>query len=390
MGGNDSASSHLGSGPLTSIAAQMRAILPGLALDVVAVVVLAGIVHYGTDANMSLFHPELGEKSGLQADVGFLTLAGILMWWTAATVAAIAASSHSTRTEYGASHRRAGICPKDTEPDVEHCVPGITKPKCRAGAFTMLSRASRRRGTGRACSRLPNSTIRQQSMVRTYSGGFSMGKRVYASASLVVAAFALVMGFMVGVPGSSATFASQNTGGAWPAGPFPAHIHSGTCEELGDVVYPLIDLEPYGIQPSEATPAGSTLASTPAPSLESATPVGTPERPAEVLAQSTTVVESTLDDILAAEHAINVHESPENIQNYVACGNLTGTPIDGMLEIELEQLNESLLVGDAVLVDNGDGTTTVTVRVMVMEGAGDFGTETAPLPVDVDEATPEN
>lgn len=213
-----------------------------------------------------------------------------------------------------------------------------------------------------------------------------MGKRISASAALIAAAFALVIGFLAGVPGSASTFASQDTtGGAWPAGPFPAHIHSGTCEELGDVVFPLIDLEPFGIQ---ATP-GSVLASTPEPSLVVATPVGTPEVAHEVLAQSSTVVQAPLDDILAAEHAINVHESAENIQNYVSCGDLTGTATDGELQIELQELNESLLVGDAHLVDNGDGTTTVTVRVRVSEEAGDFGTETAPLPLE-DGATPED
>lgn len=217
-----------------------------------------------------------------------------------------------------------------------------------------------------------------------------MGKRVFASASLVVAAFALLMGFMVGVPGSSATFASQTTGGSWPAGPFPAHIHSGTCEELGDVVFPLLDLEPFGNQGSPVASPSLALAATPAASPVPASPVGTPEAANEVLAQSSTEVAASLDDILAAEHAINVHESAENIQNYVACGDLTGTATDGQLTIELQELNESLLVGDAVLVDNGDGTTTVTVRVMVPEGTGDLGTETAPLPVDDGEGTPEN
>lgn len=219
-----------------------------------------------------------------------------------------------------------------------------------------------------------------------------MGKRVYASASLVVAAFALMMGFMIGVPGSSATFASQTTDGSWPAGPFPAHIHSGTCEELGDVVFPLLDLEPFGNQGSPVASPSLAVAATPAASPVAATPVGTPEEPQEVLAQSSTEVPASLDDILAEEHAINVHESAENIQNYVACGDLTGSPTDGQLTIELQELNESLLVGDAVLVDNGDGTTTVTVRVMVPEGAGIFGdaTEGAPLPVDDGEGTPEN
>lgn len=216
-----------------------------------------------------------------------------------------------------------------------------------------------------------------------------MSKRFLASAFLVGAAFVVMLGVLVGVPGSATTFASQPTAGAWPAGPFPAHIHSGTCEELGDVVFPLLELQPFGNQASPMPSPSAPLGSTPVSPVVPATPVGTPETANEVLAQSSTEVAASLDDILAAEHAINVHESAENIQNYVACGDLTGTPTDGQLHIELQQLNESLLVGDADLVDNGDGTTTVTVRVMVSEDAGTLGTEEAPLPVDAD-ATPDD
>ena len=75
-----------------------------------------------------------------------------------------------------------------------------------------------------------------------------------------------------------------------------------------------------------------------------------------------------LDDILAAEHAINLHESMENIGNYIACGDVTGEPADGMLEIELLELNGSGYMGTAMLMDNGDGTTDVTI--MLMESSG--------------------
>ena len=73
---------------------------------------------------------------------------------------------------------------------------------------------------------------------------------------------------------------------------------------------------------------------------------------------------SSLDDLLGAEYAINAHESVDNIQNYIACGDLTGSPTDGMLEIDLAEQNGSGLSGKAVLQDNGDGTTTVTVWLM--------------------------
>ncbi len=134
----------------------------------------------------------------------------------------------------------------------------------------------------------------------------------------------------------------------------PAHIHAGTCEELGDVVFPLNDVAPLD---AEATPAASPVASSAAAGA------------GEVVAESTTEVEASLDDILAAEHAINVHESAENIQNYIACGNLTGPATDGELRIDLEELNDSGYTGQAHLVDNGDGTTTVTVTLMAAHGA---------------------
>jgi hypothetical protein len=65
--------------------------------------------------------------------------------------------------------------------------------------------------------------------------------------------------------------------------PQPAHIHSGTCAELGDVVHPLTNVE-----------GGA----------------------------SETTVAAPLADLTAAAFAINVHESEEAVQNYVACGDL--------------------------------------------------------------------
>ncbi len=134
----------------------------------------------------------------------------------------------------------------------------------------------------------------------------------------------------------------------------PAHIHAGTCEELGDVVFPLNDVAPLD---AEATPAASPVASSAAAGA------------GDVVAESTTEVEASLDDILATEHAINVHESAENIGNYIACGDLTGPATDGELRVELQELNDSGFTGEAHLVDNGDGTTTVTVTLVTAGSA---------------------
>jgi len=165
--------------------------------------------------------------------------------------------------------------------------------------------------------------------------------------------------------GTDATPAPDATGA------FPAHIHSGTCETLGDVVFPLNELTRAGSDmPMDAT----AVAAVSTPAENEATPEmtmtgATPDAGAGVpVASSSTIVETSLEDILGAEHAINVHESAENIQNYIACGDLTGEATNGELHIPLQELNGSGYSGEAHLVDNGDGTTMVTVNLM--QGAG--------------------
>jgi len=77
---------------------------------------------------------------------------------------------------------------------------------------------------------------------------------------------------------------------------------------------------------------------------------------------SVTTVDMAIADILNGEHAINVHESAENIGNYVACGDIGGVMI-GQTDMlfGMAPLNNSGLSGVASLHDNGDGTTTVYV-----------------------------
>jgi uncharacterized cupredoxin-like copper-binding protein len=187
----------------------------------------------------------------------------------------------------------------------------------------------------------------------------------------------------VGAIGIAASAIGLRTGLAQDATPavggevaHPAHIHSGTCEELGDVVFPLNDVAPLD--------AGATPAAVPA--SPAAVPAASPVAAGagEVVAESTTEVEASLDDILAAEHAINVHESAENIGNYIACGNLTGPATDGELQIKLQELNDSGYTGEAHLVDNGDGTTTVTVTLMTTSDTA----STPEAAQAADEATP--
>ena len=117
--------------------------------------------------------------------------------------------------------------------------------------------------------------------------------------------------------------------------PHPAHIHAGACPAPGDVVAALTDI---------AQVAGE------AAGLASALPVST----------STTSVPLALADILAADHAIVVHDSADDMGTYIACGDIGGVVMDGQLAVALGDLGDSGASGIALLTDGGDGTTTVS------------------------------
>ncbi len=156
----------------------------------------------------------------------------------------------------------------------------------------------------------------------------------------------------------------------------PAHIHSGTCGDgLGDVVYPLSNVSESVLV--DGTPvAGETMSG-----ATDAIPV----------AISGTTVPSTLADLLASPYAINIHESAENIGNYIACGNIGGMMIGSSdLAIGLGELNDSGYTGVATLHDNGDGTTAVSVYLTEEYGGMDMGSgEAMGTPaMDMDMGTP--
>ena len=184
-----------------------------------------------------------------------------------------------------------------------------------------------------------------------------MEYRRLAPIALLIATFVMLAGFL-------ANGAAQNNPAtpdtATPAANLshPAHIHQGTCDTLGDVVFPLNN----AVVPNSPAALISDIASPVAE--QEGTPVASPvaqDEAAEGNTESTTVVEASLDDIISGGHAINVHESVENVANYIACGDVTGTPEGGELRITLNELNDSGFTGEALLQDMGDGTTTVTI-----------------------------
>ncbi|HEV2127307.1 MAG TPA: hypothetical protein VGR22_01670 [Thermomicrobiales bacterium] len=201
-----------------------------------------------------------------------------------------------------------------------------------------------------------------------------MAKRILVP-GVVVAMFTLLASLVT--MAGSVTAQATPPGVATPAVPFeaeielhPAHIHAGTCQDLGDIVYPLNDLqEAAAVREPDATPP-LDLAATP-DAEEVVGLVG-------LTAQSSTEVDATLEELLAEDFAINVHESEENIMNYLACGNITGTPDEGELFIDLHEIDNSGFAGQAELADQGDGTTFVHVTIFPKELPGGTPVDATP------------
>lgn len=187
-----------------------------------------------------------------------------------------------------------------------------------------------------------------------------MTRRWYMTPALLALAVVLAVSLMAAgsrVLAQDAT-PEENTGGMTGDTPRPAHIHAGTCDTLGEVVVPLNELS--GTFVGGTPMAGSDMMASPEAGMGI-------DQMGMMRQGSETTVELPLDDILAGEHAINVHESADNIGNYIACGDITGTATDGQLTIQLNELNGSGYSGEATLVDNGDGTTTVTASIWRMD-----------------------
>jgi len=168
--------------------------------------------------------------------------------------------------------------------------------------------------------------------------------RTFGRSSRVAAVIALAALTLVVPAGRAQTPVAETE-----AESHPAHIHSGTCDQLGDVVYPLADVTyPTGEQMGAA--GGH-----------------------EVKISEVNHVDAPLQELLDSEHAINVHLSAEEIGTYIACGNIGGIVNErengeGMeITIGLGELNDSGHVGIAWLGDDGEGGTNVSVTLIEPE-----------------------
>ncbi len=161
---------------------------------------------------------------------------------------------------------------------------------------------------------------------------------------------------LVSLAGGSAGFAQSAD--ATSAPDRPNHIHEGSCDNLDPApLYVLSDL---------------VLA-------DGETQYGGEGSPAAVQTGVTTV-DVALADLVAGDFSINVHESADNIDNYVACGEIGGVVVPGeadgveTLAIGLRTLNDSGQSGVAVF--RGEGAAT-TVTVYLADGLANGGAASA-------------
>lgn len=166
---------------------------------------------------------------------------------------------------------------------------------------------------------------------------------------LIAATMAVALA-MLGLDWTPAVLSAQNATPTTAEQVLPAHIHNGTCANLGDVAYPLNDvhLAPVGGTPVAAPNMMDTMH--------------------EEVLTSVTIVALPLEDLLEGNFAINVHASADDMNTFVACGDIEGTirlhrrsdaPVG--LVIPLRQLNDSGYGGMAWLSPTDDGKTEVTV-----------------------------
>lgn len=149
--------------------------------------------------------------------------------------------------------------------------------------------------------------------------------------------------------GSGIALAQDDTETTGPA--FPNHIHAGTCDDLDpNPVAPLTDITPW-LNDTDDETENSPQGVLTAPHVY----------------RSETDIDLSLEDILAESHSINVHESAENIENYIACGEIGGVVVDDdgdTLVVALRSMNDSGYHGIAFLEADGDST---NVKVWLAE-----------------------
>ncbi len=128
-----------------------------------------------------------------------------------------------------------------------------------------------------------------------------------------------------------------------------AHIHAGTCDELGIVVYSFPNIATYRVDEGDESGLGAVELIT-----------GTTQAP--------------LEGLFGEPFSIHIHESAQNKQTYIACSNIGGRPgapwsaTDG-LALQATEQNGSGYSGFTTLRPSPDGGTQVSVVLAASSAA---------------------
>ena len=128
-----------------------------------------------------------------------------------------------------------------------------------------------------------------------------------------------------------------------------AHVHAGTCDELGIVVYSFPDIRTYQIAEGEDGGLGAI----------------------ELITGTT---QTALGDLFGEPFSIHIHESAQNKQRYLACSNIGGQPEapwsenDG-LTLQATEQQDSGFSGFTTLRPTAEGGTQVTVVLAASSSA---------------------
>src|SRR5829696_8834484 len=139
-----------------------------------------------------------------------------------------------------------------------------------------------------------------------------------------------------------------------------AHIHAGTCDELGIVVYSFPDLKTYRLNEGEEAGVGA---------IEMIT--GTTQTP--------------LSALFGEPFSVHVHESPQNKQTYIACSDIGVRPAEPWTEAEgltLQAVEQrgSGYSGFTTLRPTPDGGTQVSMTVAASSAATEAAAAQPPPP----------
>lgn len=139
-----------------------------------------------------------------------------------------------------------------------------------------------------------------------------------------------------------------------------AHIHAGTCEELGIVVYSLPDLQSYRVDAGEEDGVGVV----------------------ELISGTAQV---PLSGLFGEPFSIHIHASPTNKQTYIACADVGGQPAAPWTEanglvLATEEQDDSGYSGLTTLRPAADGGTQVSVVLAASSAATEAAASQPPPP----------